>query len=93
MERVSFGQITFDAAPKPRDNDLPLVAAVSVSAKFGPEHIVSDEGTYPQLSHGEVCLVFVQDADGNLIAQGQGVVSIGFTDKDGLTIREQRIKV
>jgi hypothetical protein len=37
--------------------------------------------------------VFVQDADGNLIAQGQGVVSIGFTDKDGLTIRQQKITV
>lgn len=79
MQRVAPGQLSFDAAPKGRKR--PDIASVSLSGRFGSGAIVSDDGGFPQLSHGEVMLVIVQDADGNMVAQGQGVVSIAFADK------------
>lgn len=95
MQRVAPGQLSFDAAPKGRKR--PDIASVSLSGRFGSGAIVSDDGGFPQLSHGEVMLVIVQDADGNMVAQGQGVVSIAFADKsvDGepITVREQKIKL
>ena len=93
MQRVAYGQVSLDAAPRGRAHDLPAIANVAISGKFNPEQIVSDEGTYPQLEQGEVVLVIVQDADGTVIAQGRAAVSIAFTDKDGFTIREQKVKL
>lgn len=96
MQRVAFGQISLTAAP-PRERDLPVISNISVAAKFGPEDIVSSEGTWPQLDLGERVLVTVADEDGQIIAQAHGVVSVGFTDKEveGMvcTIREQKIKL
>jgi hypothetical protein len=66
MQRIAFGQITLDAAPKGREHDLPVIASVSVAAKFAPKHICSSEGTYPQLSQGERVLVTIADQDGQV---------------------------
>jgi hypothetical protein len=93
MQRVAFGQVPLDAAPKRRERDTPVIASIGISGTFAPEHICSDEGTYPVLDQSEHVLVMIQDADGNLVAQGQGYVEVGFKDKDGFTIREQKVKL
>lgn len=104
MQRVAFGQLSFDAAPgrQRREGDL-LTSNISVSGKFESEGFnalqaaMNPDAEAVQLSHGETVLVTVADADGEVIAQAHGTVAVSFKDKtiEGarFTIREQKVKL
>lgn len=93
MERVSPTQISLDAAPGGRPNSLPVIASLNVSGKIEPHELCDANGEFPQLSHGDEVLVTVSDADGQFIAKRIGTVQIGFEDKDGFTVRQQKVKL
>jgi hypothetical protein len=104
MQRIAFGQLSFDAAPgrERREGDV-LTSNISVSGRFEDEGhnalmaAMNPDAEAVQLSHGEAVLVTVADADGTVIAQANGTVAISFKDKmiegRAFTIREQSVKL
>jgi hypothetical protein len=99
MQRV--GQLSFDAykgGPPPWGDRgevaRPLVSSIKVSGAL--ETMDASEGL-PQLDQGEEVGVVLTDADGQVIAQARGRVTLAFPEKtiEGMvvTVRQHNIKL
>lgn len=99
MQRVA--QLTFDAfsgrTPYDEATGEPVKPLFSTIKLSGSIEDMGADGGLPQLDQGEEVGIVLTDADGQVIAQARGKVTLAFPEKSiagmDVTLREHKVKL